>query len=155
MPDGTEAEMEVVRHPGAAAAVPLHTGGAEPEVTLIRQYRYAAGGEILEVPAGKLEEDEEPAACARRELEEEVGLRASELHGLTSLFTTPGFTDERMHLFAATGLEQVGADHQDHEFIDVERVTLGRALEMAASGEIEDGKSVAALFLADRWLRSW
>lgn len=154
MPDGTEAEMEVVRHPGAAAAVPLHTGGGEPEVTLIRQYRYAADGEILEVPAGKLEEDEEPAACARRELVEEVGLRASEVHDLTSLFTTPGFTDERMYLFVATGLEHVGADHQDHEFIEVERVSLERALEMAARGEIEDGKSVAALFLAERWLRN-
>ena len=98
LPDGREVELDIVRHPGAAAVVPFVTSD---EVVLIRQHRHAAGGTLLEVPAGKLDAGEPPERCAARELEEEAGFRAGRLERLGWIFTTPGFTDERIFLFAA------------------------------------------------------
>lgn len=146
-PDGTEGEREVVRHPGSAAAVPLREG---PSVVLLRQYRYAADGEIWEIPAGTLEEGEEPGECARRELEEEAGLEAGELRPLTSLLPTPGYCDERVHLFAATDVRESAPARESREFIRPREVALDHALEMVVAGEIVDGKTVAALLLVDR-----
>lgn len=155
-PDGSEGEMEVVRHPGGAAVVPVRPPpeeGGEPAVVLLRQYRYAAGGPIWEVPAGKLPGDgsEEPEACARRELQEEAGLRARRLRRLTSILTTPGFADERLHLFLATGLEETDAAREPDEFIERHAVPAPRALAMVEDGRIEDAKSVAALLYAARF----
>lgn len=154
-PDGSEGELEIVRHPGGAAVVPLRRPrggeGDEPTVILLRQYRYAAGGHIWEIPAGKLSDGEDPEACALRELEEEAGVRAGSIRRLTSILTTPGFADERLQLFLATDLEDVPASHEDAEFIERREVTVSRALEMVDSGEIEDSKSVAALLYADRF----
>lgn len=163
-PDGSEGELEIVRHPGGAAVVPLRRptrGGSdgttagvdaeEPAVILLRQYRHAAGGPIWEIPAGKLSEGEDPEACALRELEEEAGVRARTVRPLTSVLTTPGFADERLHLFLATDLEDVSASHEDSEFIERHEVSVSRALEMVESGLIEDSKSVAALLYADRF----
>src|SRR5262249_23665782 len=101
LPNGAETDLEMVRHPGASAVVPFIT---PDEVLLIRQFRYAAGGFILEVPAGTLHPGEPPDACARREVEEESGYRAGRLEPLGSILTTPGFTDEVIHLFAAHDL---------------------------------------------------
>jgi len=158
-PDGSEGELEVVRHPGGAAVVPLRRGGGEdvresdePTVVLLRQYRYAAGGEIWEIPAGKLAEGEDPEACALRELEEEAGVRAGVIRSLTTILTTPGFCDERLHLFLATELEETDASHEDSEFIERREVPVSRALEMVESGRIEDAKSVAALLFAARFV---
>lgn len=152
-PDGSVGELEVVRHPGAAAVLPVYragegSGDTGPRVVLLRQYRYAAGGEIWEVPAGKLEEGETPPACARRELEEEAGLRARELRPLAAIYTTPGFTDEKIHLFLATGLEPGAASHESVEFIETRELALRTAVEMLRSGEIEDSKTTCALLHA-------
>ena len=147
LPDGRRIRLDVVRHPGAAAVVPFLN---EDEVLLIRQYRHAAGGTILEVPAGKLDGGEAPEACAARELEEEAGRRAGRLVKLGWIFTTPGFTDEVIHLFAAYELESVPTRHEDDELIELVPMPLARALELVWAGEIPDAKSALALLHAAR-----
>lgn len=146
-PDGSRLTLEIVRHPGAAAVVPLLSPptGDDPSVLLIKQYRYATGGTIWEIPAGVLEPGEDPADCARRELLEEVGATAAQLQHLTTIFTTPGFTDERIHLFLATGLSVGETNHEQDEFIEVEARPISRVLEMIRDGELVDGKSITAL----------
>ena len=145
LPDGREVALDIVRHPGAAAVVPFV---AEDEVLLIRQYRHAAGGMILEVPAGKLDAGEPPERCAVRELAEEAGLRARRLERLATIWTTPGFTDERIHLFAAFDLEPGQARPEADEFIEPVRMPLAEALARVWSGEIADAKSALALLHA-------
>jgi ADP-ribose pyrophosphatase len=142
LPNGRVAELDIVHHPGAAAVVPFVSAD---DVLLIRQYRHAAGGTILEVPAGKLDPGDTPEACAARELEEEAGRRAGHLEKLGWIFTTPGFTDEVIHLFAAFELETVPTRHEDDEVIDVLRLPLAEALELVWRGELTDGKSAMAL----------
>ncbi len=146
-PDGTEREYEVVRHPGAAAVVPLlsEPNADDPSVLLIRQYRHAVQATIWEIPAGTLEPGEAPAACAARELLEETGARAERIEPLTTIYTTPGFTDERIHLFVATGIRAGEPAPQADELIEVAARPLSVVLEMIRDGEIVDGKSVAAL----------
>lgn len=149
-PNGSTGELETIRHPGASAVLPLYeaveTKAAEgPVVVLIRQYRYAAGGLVWEVPAGKLDAGETPEVCARRELEEETGLRAKQLRRLSSVFTTPGFTDEVIHLFLATGLEPGRVRHEPSEFIEVCELPLSDAIERIRTGEISDAKTVCTL----------
>src|SRR5262245_45013842 len=112
LPNGRTVELDIVRHPGASAVVPFVS---VDEILLIRQFRHAAGGSILEVPAGKLDPGDTPEACAARELEEEAGRRARRLVKLASIFTTPGFTDEVIHLFAAFDLETVPTRHEHDE----------------------------------------
>jgi 8-oxo-dGTP pyrophosphatase MutT (NUDIX family) len=152
LPNGAEIDLEVVRHKGAAAVAAVDD---QDRVVLIRQYRYAAGGFIWEVPAGILKSDDEPpAACAVRELREEVGLTAREWTQLGSIFTTPGFADEQIHLFLARGLQDVGHARDHDEVIDETRsVPVGEALAMVRRGEIVDGKTVACLYLAADALR--
>ncbi|WP_420633711.1 NUDIX hydrolase [Candidatus Palauibacter sp.] len=153
-PDGSVGALEMVRHPGAAAVVALDgvRDGPEPLVILVRQYRYAAEGFIWEVPAGKLEPGEPPEACALRELEEEAGLCAGRLQRLASVYTTPGFTDEVIHLFVAWDLEPGRMSHEASEFMDVHRLSLSRTIAMVADGEIRDAKTICALTLAARWV---
>lgn len=154
-PDGSEGELEMIRHGGAAAVVPLREPrGSEspPSVILLRQYRYAAEGFIWEVPAGKLADGEEPRDCARRELEEEAGVRAGSVRRLTTIYTTPGFTDERIHLFLARDLQPGRRAHEASEFIECREVPFPRALRMIEDGEMVDGKSVAALLYAARFV---
>ncbi len=145
-PSGVEFELELVRHPGAAAVVPLlDPDAADPTVLLLRQYRYAAGNTIWEIPAGVVEPGEDPQACAHRELLEEAGARAASMDHLTSFFTTPGFTDERIHLFLASGITAGEPNHERDEFIEVRPQTLSHVLEMIRDGEIVDGKTVVGL----------
>ncbi len=146
-PDGRRFDLELIRHPGAAAVVPLLSGAnsEDPAVLLLRQFRYAAGGTLWEIPAGVLEPGEAPLACARRELSEETGATADTIEHLTTFFTTPGFTDEQIHLFVATGIRVGEPDHEHDEFIEVRAVPLSVALSMIRDGEIVDGKSIVAL----------
>ncbi len=145
LPNGHETVLEIVEHPGAAAVVPVDGDG---RVYLVRQYRYAAGGYLLEVPAGKLDGREPPEACARRELEEEVGLTARQWQALGWIWTTPGFTDERIWLYLARELTPVGQKLSRHEVLSVERMPLAEAARLARAGEIADAKSVCALLRA-------
>lgn len=149
-PDGTTGELEMIRHSGAAAVLPvLRAAEADPEVLLIHQYRYAAGGYLLEVPAGRPDRPgEDWEVCARRELEEETGMVAGRLRSLTSILTTPGFTDERIHLFLAFDLRPGTAAHDRDEFIELIRMPFSRALEMVQTGEIQDAKTVCTLLVA-------
>ena len=147
-PDGSEGNLELIRHPGAAAVVPFldPPASTDPEILLLRQYRYASGGYLLEVPAGlPLGPDEAWADCARRELAEETGYSATGIEYLTRIFTTPGFTNEVIHLFLATGLAAGDTAHDPDEFITVRAVPFSRALEMVRTGQILDCKTVAAL----------
>jgi len=156
-PDGSEGQLEIVRHRGAAAVVPLRRRGEstrsdDDAVILIRQYRYATGGYLWELPAGKLDGGEDPAACAARELEEEVGLRAGRLESLGSIWTTPGFSDEVIHLFVATGLRAGRRELEEHEFIECHEVPLAEALGWIGTGRIRDAKTIAGLMMAGRYL---
>lgn len=144
LPNGHQSDFDQVEHPGAAAIVPFED---DDTVLLIRQFRYATGGTIWEVPAGKLDGDA-PAVCAARELEEEVGRRAGRLVALSSIWTTPGFTNERIHLFAAFDLESVPARREADEIIEVVPTPLRDALDLVYSGELDDAKSAIALVLA-------
>ncbi|MEO5589235.1 MAG: NUDIX hydrolase [Gemmatimonadaceae bacterium] len=151
-PNGTTGELEMVRHSGASAVVPFITPleSPDPVILLIRQYRYAAGGFVHEVPAGRLDPGEMPEECARRELQEETGYLATDLVRLSTFYTTPGFTDERIHLFAAFGLTAGEVNLEVDEIIEAEQVRLSRAVEMVASGEIVDGKTMISVLLADQ-----
>jgi ADP-ribose pyrophosphatase len=145
LPDGRRTQLDLIRHPGAAAVVPFLS---DDEVLLIRQYRYAAGGEIYEVPAGKLDPGESPEACASRELEEETGYRAGRLQPLAQILTTPGFTDERIHLFAAEALSPGRQRLDDDELIELVPLPLDEALAMVWSDALPDAKSSLALLHA-------
>jgi ADP-ribose pyrophosphatase len=149
LPNGREISLDIVHHPGAAAVVPF---ASDEDVLLIRQFRHAAGGTILEVPAGKLDDGERPERCAARELEEEAGRRAGRLEALGSIWTTPGFTDEMIHLFAAFDLTPVDARPEDDEVIEVIRLPLAEALDLVWRGELRDAKSALALIHAARRL---
>ena len=150
LPDGVAAEMDMVRHPGASAVVPFLSGpmGDEPQVLLLRQYRYAAGGYLYEIPAGRLDDGETPVECAVRELKEETGCTADHIEAMTSILTTPGFTDEVIHLFMATGLTHGEHNREADEFVDLVIMRLSEALERISTGEITDSKTALALMFA-------
>jgi ADP-ribose pyrophosphatase len=143
-PGGIRGRREVVRQRGSVAALPVHDDG---RVVLIRQYRYAVDQHVWELPAGRVDPGETPEQGARRELEEEVGLRPGSLEPLLVFWTTPGFCDEVMHLYRATGLESVPARPEADENIEAATFTLAEAREMIGRGEIRDGKTVVALLL--------
>lgn len=140
-----EYEREVVVHAGSAVIVPLFEDGT---VALVRQYRHAAGRTLLELPAGRLDPGETAEEGALRELEEEIGYRAGELQKLAQFYVSPGFLDERMDVFLATGLVETQQNLDHDEDIEIERIPLARAVEMARSGEIEDAKTMIGLIKA-------
>jgi ADP-ribose pyrophosphatase len=146
-PDGSVGELEMVRHPGASAVVPILENGTDPQVLLIRQYRYAANGYVYEVPAGRLDPGESPEACATRELREETGYSARSVRKLTTIYTTPGFTDEQIHLFVAEGLQAGASSVERDEFLELCPMHLSQAVSMVRSGEIVDGKTAIAVLL--------
>ncbi len=151
LPNGRTATLEVVRHPGGAAVAAVDAAG---RVCLVRQWRHAAGGWIWELPAGKLDPGEDPADTARRELEEEAGVRAGTWEPLGSIWSTPGFCDEVIHLYLARELDPVPTQHEVHEVIEVHWVPWADALARARSGELRDAKTVIGLYrAADRLVR--
>lgn len=150
-PDGSTGELELIEHSGAAAVLPVleEDGEPDPEILLVRQYRYAAGGYLYEVPAGTRDpEDGSWEECARRELEEETGYVAGRLTHLTRIFTTPGFTDEVIHLYLARGLSKGEVRRDRDEFMEVVRIPFSRALGMIRDSEIVDAKSIVTLLHA-------
>ena len=147
-PDGSTGEMEMIRHPGAAAVVPLASdpSGADPTILMIKQYRYAAGETLWEIPAGRLTvPGESPEECARRELQEEAGVSAGRLQRLTTIWTTPGFTDEAIHLFVAYDLKSGSHARERDEFIEVVPLPLSGVLQRIRQGDIRDAKTVTAI----------
>ncbi|HET8625652.1 MAG TPA: NUDIX hydrolase [Gemmatimonadales bacterium] len=154
-PNGSRGELEMIRHPGASAVVPFFDDPreADPELVLLRQFRHAADDFVWEVPAGRLDPGETPEHCAARELQEEAGLVAGELHRLTTIYTTPGFTDERIHLFLALHVIAGAARPETDEFVEVHRVRWSAVRGMICRGEIVDGKTLACLYLVDGCVR--
>lgn len=153
-PDGSTGILEMIRHPGASAVVPLLDApdAPDPRVVLIRQFRHAADRVLWEIPAGRLDPGESPEACARRELKEEAGYLARAVIPLTKIYTTPGFTDEQIHLFLATGLQLGSHAREPDEFLEVHEVPSSRVREMIRQGEIADGKSLVALSFVERYI---
>ncbi|HQR49463.1 MAG TPA: NUDIX hydrolase [Steroidobacteraceae bacterium] len=143
LPNGRVAELEIAHHPGGAAVVALDDAG---RVCLLRQYRHAAGGWVREIPAGKLDGGEPPLRCAQRELAEEAGVRAARWDKLGEYLSSPGVLTEVIHVYLARELSPVGAAPEDHEVLEVEWLPLRDALQLAASGELRDGKSLVGLF---------
>ena len=142
LPNGVTVDLETIRHPGAAAVVPMKDDGT---VVLIRQFRHAAGGFIYEIPAGKLNPGEDPLDCAKRELEEEVGYRASSLSLLSSIFTAPGFADEVIHVYKATGLIRGRQQLDRDEVLEVVELSLLEAVKKIEEGAIRDAKTIVGL----------
>jgi ADP-ribose pyrophosphatase len=138
-------QREVVHHPGGASTVAVFDDGT---IALVRQYRHPTVRFVLELPAGRLEAPERPEDCAARELEEEIGVRAGRMEKLAEFFTTPGFCEEKLWVYLATELTETQQSLEDDELVEVLRVSFPRALEMIASGEIEDAKTIIGLMLA-------
>ena len=145
LPNGATVELEIIHHPGASAVVPMKDATT---VALIRQYRHAVGGYIYEIPAGKLHPGEDPKVCAARELEEEIGYRAAVFEHLLSFYTTPGFTDELIHIYRATGLTRGTQDLGADEVLEVVEMPLEAAIDRIADGTIRDGKTIVGLHAA-------
>lgn len=144
LPDGRTATWERVAHPGAVGMVPLTDDG---DVIMVRQYRHAVGGVLLEIPAGKLEAGESHTRTAMRELAEEVGMKASELIPLAEFYNSPGYSDERFYLYLARGLSPESGEAEPDEFLETVTVPLAEALEMVTDGRIRDAKSVIGVAL--------
>jgi ADP-ribose pyrophosphatase len=144
LPNGVIKDREVIRHPGAAAMVPLLDDG---NVVLVKQHRHAVNDYLWEIPAGTLEPHEEPVACARRELIEETGYEATNFDKLTEILPAPGYTDEHIHIFLATGLTLGEQRLEDDEILTVQPTPFDKAIEMIKTGEIQDAKTIVGLLL--------
>jgi ADP-ribose pyrophosphatase len=144
-PDGHETKFDIVEHHGSVIIVPLDTDGS---LLFVRQYRHAAGLDLLELPAGTLDEGEAPEACAGREVREETGMAAGRLEHLGGFYLAPGYSTEYMHVYLATDLRYDPLEADADEFLSVERIPVAEALAMAMRGDIPDAKSLAAFTLA-------
>ena len=146
-PNGKVGELEMIRHSGASAVLPFLGDPAadDPTILLIRQYRYAADGFIYEIPAGRLEPGEPPEECAVRELREETGCTAAKMEHLYTMYTTPGFTDEKIHLFVATGLERGNSSLEQDEFVEAVPTAMSAALRLIKDGTINDAKTALSI----------
>ena len=145
LPDGSKAKREVVAHRGAVCIVPVQADGT---VLLVRQFRLAAGGVLLEIPAGTLEAGEEPMACAARELEEETGYRAAQIVPLFSAYLAPGYSTELIHAYLATGLTATQTHFDADENLELVALPRAEVERRLLSGEFQDAKTIAALLLA-------
>jgi ADP-ribose pyrophosphatase len=145
LPDGHETRLDIIEHVGSVILIPMDEND---NLLFVRQYRHAAGLDLLELPAGTLDEGEQPEACAQRELREETGQAAEKIVRLGGFYLAPGYSTEYMHVFMATGLYPAPLEADADEFLTVERISVEKALTMARSAELPDAKSVAALLLA-------
>ena len=145
LPNGVSLDMEIIRHPGAAAIVPVMDDGS---VLLLKQYRHAVGGFIWEIPAGTLDPGEDALRCAERELIEETGYAARHFERLAEITPLPAYSDERIHLFLATGLTRAAQNLDEDELLFVHRIELHLAIRMITEGEIQDAKTIVGLQLA-------
>lgn len=143
--DGVEYKREIVAHKGSAVIVPVF---ADMTVAFVRQYRHPAGKYLLEIPAGGLNEDEDPKEGAARELEEEIGVTAGNIEKLSEFYVSPGFLTEKMFLFMATGLTETQQSLEEDELLSIERITFAEAFSKIKSGGIEDAKTIIGLMLA-------
>jgi ADP-ribose pyrophosphatase len=150
LPNGRVAELEIAHHPGGAAVVALD---AEGRVCLLRQFRHAAGGWLIELPAGKLDAGEPPLECAQRELAEEAGAVARRWDKLGEFFSSPGVLTEVIHLYLARELTATDAQPEEHEVFEARWIPLDEAVDLAASGRLQDAKSVIGLLWAREKLR--
>ena len=151
LPNDHVIDLEFIDHPGAAAVVPLDSDGC---IIMVRQFRYAASGFILEIPAGKIDSGEAPEICAARELEEETGYKSGSLEPLGFIWTTPGFTNEKIWLYLAQDLEESSQALEENEVLTVKRIPAAQAIADAKSGLINDGKTVTALLRAEPILKA-
>ncbi|MGI6648395.1 MAG: NUDIX domain-containing protein [Bacillota bacterium] len=142
LPDGKSAQREIVEHPGAVAVVALTNNR---ELVMVRQYRKPIDKVILEIPAGKLNHNEDPEICAQRELLEETGYQAGQLSLIARYYTTPGFSDEVMYLYLARKLIELEQSPDEDEFIEMTRVPLATAQQMVLTGEIQDAKTIIGI----------
>lgn len=142
LPDGAEATREIVRHKPAIGLVPVRANG---NILLVRQFRYATGETLLEIPAGIVESDEDPQKAALRELQEETGFRADNLLKIAEFYTSPGFSDELLLIYMATGLSESKLEPDDDEFIDLVELSPKELIEYMQDGTVRDGKTFAAL----------
>ena len=151
-PDGRETKLDIIEHGGSVVVIPVDEHG---NILLVRQYRHATGGDLLELPAGTLDEDEDSEVCAAREIREETGMAAGSLKKLGEFYLAPGYSDEFMIVYLATELSESPLDADDDEFLSLEAVPIAEAIRMAERGQIPDAKSLAALFLAKSALEKW
>ncbi len=150
LPDGRKARWERVEHPGAVGIVPL---ADESTLLMVRQYRHAVRGELLEIPAGKLDRDEAPVECASRELVEEVGYKAGQMIKLAEFYNSPGYSDERFFLYLGKDLSPQEGEPEADEFLEVVKVDLNEALSMISKGTIRDAKSIIGITLTGLFLK--
>jgi ADP-ribose pyrophosphatase len=149
LPNQVVKNREVVRHPGAAAMVPLFDDG---KIALIKQFRHAVGRYLWEIPAGTLESKETPLECAQRELAEEIGYQAANFEKLTEIFPAPGYTDEHLHIYLAKGLTPAEQNLDDDEVLELQPTTFEKALHMITEGAIQDAKTIVGLLLTQQKL---
>lgn len=150
LPNGKQATRDIVRHPGASVVVPITEDGG---LLLVEQYRKPCEMISLELPAGKLDEGESPETCAIRELREETGYVAKKLHKALSIHSTPGFSDEMLHLYVAVGLTEGVSSPDEDEFISCRKYPLEECIRMVEEGRITDAKTIIGIFLADRIMK--
>ena len=150
LPDGKITTFDVVVHPGAVTMIPINSHG---QILFVRQYRYCVGQYLLELPAGTLDEGESPETCALREVREEIGMSAEHLEKIGEFFLVPGYSTERMYIYLATELSSDPLQGDEDEFITVEAIALEKVPELVSQGIIQDAKSIAALYLAQPYLR--
>ena len=151
-PDGRETKFEIIEHSGSVIIIPIDENG---KMLLVRQYRHATGGDLLELPAGTLEDNEDPEVCAAREIREETGMAAGALTKMGEFYLAPGYSTEFMVVYLATDLSPNPLKADDDEFLSVESIPVAEAFKKAERGEIPDAKSLAALFLAKPSLEKW
>ncbi|MEA3358493.1 MAG: NUDIX hydrolase [Thermodesulfobacteriota bacterium] len=148
--NGVTTNLDIVRHPGASAMVPIYDTNT---VLLIKQYRHAVGSFIWEFPAGTLNDSEAPLECAKRELVEETGFNAETWEKLGEITPVPGYSDERIHVFLASDLRPARQNLDSDEVLSVHKIKLNDVVDMVNKGEIQDSKTISSLFMAINWLK--